>query len=147
MLLLKAREDLAMASTMLWVNYCFEVLAARARAKQSQLQVPVEVCGYAASGEFFTERTETAAVSEEGCVLELKTNIDPGHLLGLKPLGPAIEPAAPGRTWLFRISWMAKTAKGWLVSAARLDPERIWKSDFSAADSGPVGRVGFGVRR
>lgn len=66
-------------------------------------------------------------------MLELKANIDPEHLLGLKTLGPAIEPAAQGRTWLFRISWMAKTAKGWLVSAARLDPERICQGALSPA--------------
>jgi len=107
----------------------------RRRTLRAHVAFPVEVCGYSASGEFFTERAMTTNASEDGCQIRLRTRVAPGRILGIRVLAPVREPGAEVRTWMFRAKWTRRDGDYWLLGAMKLDPESIWATNFPAAQS------------
>lgn len=76
------------AQSLLW-GLCAMQTMDRRKTTRHELRIPVEISGFTASGEFFTEQTNTEEVSREGCHFPLRRRIADGRLLGLKLLIPA----------------------------------------------------------
>jgi hypothetical protein len=119
-------------STALWTDFSKQARGERRRTIRAQVAFPVEVCGYAASGEFFTERAMTVNVSEDGCQLRLRTRVAPGRILGIRVIGSARDGEAAPQTWMFRAKWLRQDGNYWLLGAMKLDPESIWTMNFPA---------------
>jgi len=116
----------------------WEVLSAEAgrdrrKEKRIPLAFPIEVCGFDASGHFFSERTQTTDISEEGCRFCAKAQPEPGEVVAVRLVSRESGTMVPKNPLLFQIAWVAHAENGWVVGAFKLQPENVWNVAFPSA--------------
>ena len=128
-----------MATLNVWEEFSRQA-ADRRRHPRIKLAVPIQVSGLDQSGEFFTEKTTTANISETGCQFALRSagHLSPGATLTVSIVPRDANAARISRPVLFEIAWVEPAEDGsQFVGAVKLQSEGIWELLFSV----PVGRV------
>ncbi len=110
----------------------------RRREVRADLKFPVEVCGFNRSSRFFSEKTATADVSDGGCKLHLRTEVDTGSVLAIRVITRRFGLEVDARPMLFQVSWIRAAANGWDVGVAKLQPGKIWNVSFDLPSENPV---------
>ncbi len=89
----------------------------------------IEVSGFDAAGCFFTERTSTANVSENGCCFRLNAGVGPNALIALQTGGGDLS----SRPAFYQVVWRETRNPGALVGAERMHGQSAWRDSFSAS--------------
>lgn len=124
-----------------WNELSTEASHDRRKERRIPLAFPIEVSGFDANGKFFTERSVTMDISENGCKFQLKSRIERSSVVALKVLHRDDSGSLPERPLLFRVARVIRENDGWTLGAVKLQPESIWcvafpspkKDDKSAA--------------
>lgn len=101
----------------------------RRSEKRFPLVYPVRVHGFDCGNNYFSERTFTLDISENGCRLVLHTAVQPGSVLAVT-VAPSQACAPPSEKALFEVMWVNRRGEGWEVGARRLDRKNIWGVTF-----------------
>ncbi len=113
-----------------WEVLSREVKADRRRGKRVHLTFPIEVSGFDRTGKMFCERTVTLDISEAGCRILLKSEVNRGDVVAIKLLGRFETSKPPARPLQFQIVWTDREDGAWLAGALKLQPEEIWRVHF-----------------
>lgn len=97
----------------------------RRRETRERCEFPIEVSGFDAGREFFTEQTITLDVSPCGCRFLLRTPVELGSVVAIRSLH-AITPHAPMPTVLFQIVYTQPADLGSIVGVSRLHAGPTW---------------------
>jgi hypothetical protein len=81
-------------------------------------------------GEFFTERTTTADISESGCRFQVKAQVETGGILALKLISRHNSETLTNRPFLYEVARVAPAREGWTLGVVKLQPESIWSVLF-----------------
>ena len=110
----------------------------RRREVRADLKFPVEVCGFDRSGRFFSEKTATSDISDGGCKLHVRTEVDKGSVLAIRIITRRFGLEVDARPMLFLVNWICAATNGWDVGVAKLQPGKIWNVSFDLPDQNPV---------
>jgi hypothetical protein len=108
-----------------WEELTAEANRDRRREKRITLAFPIEGSGFDRRGQFFSERTVTADVSEGGCRFHLKTEVERGAVVAIKVVSRHTY-RPPERPLLFKVARVVEEPKGWTLGAVKLQPESLW---------------------
>jgi PilZ domain len=109
-----------------WESLSVEASRDRRRETRIPLVFPIEVSGFDRRGRFFTERSKTSDVSANGCRFRISTEIARGALIAIKLVSRNSEQTLPERPLLFQVARLEKKEDGWILGAAKLQPENLW---------------------
>jgi len=109
-----------------WAELSAEANRDRRREKRITLVFQIEVSGFDRRGQFFSERTVTADVSESGCRFHLKAEVEHGAVVAIKLVSRNINRLQPERPFLFKVARVTAESTGWTLGAAKLQPESLW---------------------
>lgn len=110
----------------------------RRREVRADLKFPVEVCGFDRGGRFFSEKTATSDVSDGGCKMHLRTEVDKGSVLAVRVITRRFGLEVDARPMLFQVNWIRAAANGWDVGVAKLQPGKLWNVSFELPNENPV---------
>jgi PilZ domain len=110
----------------------------RRREVRADLKFPVEVCGFSRTSRFFSEKTATSDVSDGGCKLHLRTEVEKGSVLAVRVITRRFGLEVDARPMLFQVNWIRAAANGWDVGIAKLQPGKIWNVSFELPNENPV---------
>src|ERR1700722_16897362 len=82
----------------------------------------VEVCGFNRYGRFFTERTLTSNISDGGCQLSLRVEVEKDSVLALRVIERRNGCELDSRPVLFQGERMVPQAAGWTLGVSKLQP-------------------------
>jgi hypothetical protein len=105
---------------------------------RAELKFPVEVCGFDRNGRFFSEKTATSDVSDGGCKLHVRTEVDKGSVLAIRIIRRRFGLEVDARPMLFQVNWIRAAASGWDIGVAKLQPGKIWNVSFELPNENPV---------
>jgi PilZ domain-containing protein len=89
------------------------------REQRSDVQLPLTVYGFAATGKLFVEICSTRNVSHSGCCIRLQARPQADSALALRPLRWGM--SSKGATqFLFQIAWVRQDGDGWFVGLSSL---------------------------
>jgi len=100
--------------------------------------VPVEISGFDARGRFFTERTKTLDVSESGCRLELRAEVEKHSAISVRVIRRRNGMMMDDPPVLFRVVWVRHTNPGWMIAGAKLQPVQLWTVGFPVEPSDDI---------
>jgi hypothetical protein len=86
----------------------------------------VEVCGFNRYGRFFTERTLTSNISDGGCQLSLRVEVEKDSVVALRVIERRNGCELDSRPVLFQVERMVPQASGWTLGVSKLQPVPIW---------------------
>jgi hypothetical protein len=109
-----------------WESLSAEASRDRRRERRIPLVFPIEVSGFDRRGRFFTERTKTSDVSANGCRFHMNTEIARGAVVAIKLVSRNSQQSLPDRPLLFQVARLEKEDHGWVLGAAKLQPENLW---------------------
>ncbi len=109
-----------------WEELSAEANQDRRRENRIPLVFHIEVSGFDRCGQFFSERTVTADVSESGCRFQLKTEVERGAVVAIKRASRHANRLQPERPILFKVVRVAEESSGWTLGAWKLQPETLW---------------------
>ena len=101
----------------------------RRMEKRLPLVVPIRVHGLGLANQYFSERTFTLDVSERGCRFTLRTELQPGMVVGISLTSPNPGEQSDGKA-MYEIAWVVQRKEGWEVGARRKDRKNIWGVTF-----------------
>jgi hypothetical protein len=110
----------------------------RRREVRADPKFPVEVCGFDRGGRFFSEKTATSDVSDGGCKMHLRTEVDKSSVLAIRVITRRFGLEVDARPMLFQVNWIRAAANGWDVGVAKLQPGKIWNVSFDLPNQNPV---------
>lgn len=116
-----------------WNELSTEANHDRRKERRIPLVFPIEVSGFDANGKFFTERSVTMDISENGCRFQLKSQIERSSVVALKVLHRNRSDSSPERPLLFSVARAIQEGNGWTLGAVKLQPENIWCVAFPSA--------------
>jgi hypothetical protein len=97
-------------------------------------RIPVEVCGFNRHGRYFSEKTFTVEVSDGGCRLRLRTEVEAQSIVAvrliLRRMGREIET----RPSLFQVNWLQVQPNGWTLGVSKLQTGTMLLTDVPAAE-------------
>jgi hypothetical protein len=107
----------------------------RRRESRFPIRVPIQVTGFGRDGRFFIEETRTVDVSESGCSFTLKRAVERGGILAIKVrAGEGENVKSPlSKPLLYQVARAVDEENGWIIGAAKLQPESIWNVAFPHA--------------
>src|ERR1700719_1187497 len=89
----------------------------------------IEVCGFNRYGRFFTERTLTSNISDGGCQLSLRVEVEKDSVVALRVIEHRNGCELDSRPVLFQVERMVLQASGWTLGVSRLQPPLVWGAD------------------
>jgi hypothetical protein len=99
----------------------------RRKGVRVALKHPVEIAGFDQSGRIVTECTTTRNVSEHGCQLECRSQLEPGDLFTLRRRDRSPQCDRPQ---IFRVVWSRSQQPHLLLGAQRTEGDCIWDLCF-----------------
>jgi hypothetical protein len=123
-----------MKPTTNWEELSNEASQDRRSERRILLSCPIEVSGFNNKGEFFTERTTTADISESGCRFQVKAQVETGAILALKLISRHNSETLPKRPFLYEVARVTPERDGWTLGVVKLQPESIWCVLFPGQD-------------
>jgi hypothetical protein len=85
----------------------------------------IEVCGFNRDGRFFTERTHTSNISDGGCQLSLRVEVEKDSVVALRVIENR-HGHADSRPALFQVQRVVPQASGWTLGVSKLQPVPVW---------------------
>jgi hypothetical protein len=89
----------------------------------------IEVCGFNRYGRFFTERTLTSNISDGGCQLSLRVEVEKNSVVALRVIEHLNGCELNSRPVLFRVERMVPQASGWTLGVSKLQPVPVWGAE------------------
>ncbi len=89
-------------------------------------QLAIEVCGFDRCGRFFTERSETCNLSDGGCKLYLRTEVERDAILALRVIERYDNRGSGAAPVLFQVTHIERESSGWKLGALKLHAEDLW---------------------
>jgi hypothetical protein len=89
----------------------------------------IEVCGFNRFGRFFTERTLTSNISDGGCQLSLRVEVEKNSVVALRVIKHRNGCELDSRPVLFQVERMVQQACGWTVGVSKLQPLPVWGAE------------------
>jgi hypothetical protein len=86
----------------------------------------IEVCGFNRFGRFFTERTLTSNISDGGCQLSLRVEVEKNSVVALRVIEHRNGCELDSRPVLFQVERMVSQASGWTLGVSKLQPVPVW---------------------
>lgn len=102
----------------------------RRRCKRLALTYQIEVSGFDRTGQLFRDRVTTLDVSEQGCKFSLSHEIECGDVVAIRLAERNGSRRDNRKPLLFEIIWVEPNPCGWIIGAAKLQPENIWHIAF-----------------
>lgn len=124
-----------METTVNWEELGIEANRDRRREARIPLAIAIEVTGFDAQGKFFSDATKTVDVSERGCSFRLKRRVDRGGIVAIKVAVKNRKQASEQRPFLYQVARATADGDGWIMGAAKLQPESVWYVAFPKAES------------
>ena len=118
-----------METTVNWEELGIEANRDRRREVRIPLAIAIEVTGFDAHGKFFSDATKTVDVSERGCSFRLKRRVDRGGIVAIKVTVKNRKPPEQ-RPFLYQVARATADGDGWIMGAAKLQPESVWYVAF-----------------
>lgn len=98
-----------------------------AKEKRSELRIsvdlPVEITHYDPQGNMFTERTRIQDISKMGCRFLMQVELQRGHVVSIRSLGPSEMHLEEGQFHLYEVRWTARQGICWTTGALNLEAE------------------------
>src|ERR1700720_3227095 len=82
----------------------------------------VEVCGFNRYGRFFTDRPLSSNISDGGCQLSLRFEVEKDSVLALRVIERRNGCELDSRPVLFQVERMVPQAAGWTLGVSKLQP-------------------------
>jgi hypothetical protein len=89
----------------------------------------VEVCGFNRYGRFFTERTLTSNISDGGCQLSLRVEVEKDSIVALRVIERRNGCELDSRPVLFQVERMVPQAAGWTLGVSKLQAVPVWGAE------------------
>jgi hypothetical protein len=89
----------------------------------------IEVCGFNRFGRFFTERTLTSNISDGGCQLSLRVEVEKNSVVALRVIKHRNGCELDSRPVLFQVERMVPQASGWTLGVSKLQPVPVWGAE------------------
>jgi hypothetical protein len=89
----------------------------------------IEVCGFNRYGRFFTERTLTSNISDGGCQLSLRVEVEKNSVVALRVIKHRNGCELDSRPVLFQVERMVQQASGWTLGVSKLQPVPVWGAE------------------
>ncbi|MGA8142394.1 MAG: hypothetical protein WB987_00705 [Candidatus Acidiferrales bacterium] len=86
----------------------------------------VEVCGFNRFGRFFTERTLTSNVSDGGCQLSLRVEVEKDSVVALRVIERRNGREIDSRPVLFQVERVVPQLCGWTLGVSKLQSVPVW---------------------
>lgn len=90
----------------------------------------VEVCGFNRYGRFFTERTLTSDISDGGCRLSLRVEVEKDSVVALRAIERRNGCELDSRPVLFLVERTVPQPSGWTLGVSKLQPVPVWGVDL-----------------
>lgn len=119
-----------METTVNWAELGIEANRDRRREARIPLAIAIEVTGFDAQGKFFSDATKTVDVSERGCSFRLKQRVDRGGIVAIKVAVKNRKQESEQRPFLYQVARATADGDGWIMGAAKLQPESVWYVAF-----------------
>lgn len=124
-----------METTVNWEELGIEANKDRRREARIPLTIAIEVTGFDAQGKFFSDAAKTVDVSERGCSFRLKRRVERGGIVAIKVTMKNRKQQSEQRPFLYQVARATADGDGWIVGAAKLQPESIWYVAFPKSGS------------
>jgi len=92
----------------------------------------IEVCGFNRFGRFFTERTLTSNISDGGCQLSLRVEVEKNSVVALRVIEHRNGCEVDSRPALFQVKRIVPQASGWTLGVSKLQPVPVWGAKAGA---------------
>jgi hypothetical protein len=92
----------------------------------------IEVCGFNRYGRYFTERTLTSNISDGGCQLSLRVEVEKNSVVALRVIEHRNGCELDSRPVLFQVERMVSHASGWTLGVSKLQPVPVWGAETGA---------------
>ncbi len=106
------------------------------RPERFRPQISIEVCGFDRCGRFFSERSETSNVSEEGCKFYLRTEVERDANVALRAIDRHDRRGNDSAPVLFQVSRIERESSGWALGASKLHGDDMWPAHNAALRGG-----------
>jgi DNA-binding Lrp family transcriptional regulator len=126
-----------METTVNWEELGIEANRDRRREARIPLAIAIEVTGFDAQGKFFSDATKTVDVSERGCSFRLKRRVERGGIVAIKVTVKSRKQQSEQRPFLYQVARATADGEGWIIGAAKLQPESVWYVAFPKSGTEP----------
>lgn len=113
-----------------YVSSCGGLSLERVRERQREsrrgLSHVIEVCGFDRNGRFFSERTLTCDISDNGCKFDLHTEVESQSVLAIRVINRRHGQEIDSRPVLFQVVRMEPQPGGWTMGASLMQPIGPW---------------------
>ena len=92
----------------------------------------IEVCGFNRFGRFFTERTLTSNISDGGCQLSLRVEVEKNSVVALRVIEHRNGCEVDSRPALFQVERIVPQASGWTLGVSKLQTVPVWGAEAGA---------------
>lgn len=99
-------------------------------------RIPVEVCGFNRHGRYFSEKTFTIEVSDAGCRLRLRTEVEAQSIVAVRLIRRRMGREIDTPPSLFQVHWLEVQPNGWTLGVSKLQAGGIWPTDTSESENG-----------
>jgi hypothetical protein len=96
------------------------------RESRRVLSRTIEVSGFDRNGRFFSERTLTSDISDNGCKFNLQTEVDRHSALAIRVIHRRHGLELDSRPVLFEVARMEPQPGGWTMGASLMQPIGPW---------------------
>jgi len=96
------------------------------RESRHEMSQTIEVCGFDRNGRFFSERTLTFDISDNGCRFDLHTEVERKSVLAIRVINRRHGHQLDSRPVLFQVARMDPQAGGWTMGASLMQPTGPW---------------------
>jgi hypothetical protein len=109
-----------------WAELATETRNERRRQPRVNVKCPIEVCGFSRHGRYFTERTFTMDVSDGGCRLRLRNEVEKESVVAIRVITRRHGQESDARPVLFRVDWFQAMPTTWTLGVSKLQAGAAW---------------------
>jgi hypothetical protein len=109
-----------------WANLATETRNERRHQPRANVKCPIEVCGFSKHGRYFTERTFTTDVSDGGCRLHLRNEVDKASVVAIRVITGMHGQESEARPVLFHVNWFQALPTTWTLGVSKLQAGATW---------------------
>jgi hypothetical protein len=107
----------------------------RRRQPRNNTKYPIEVCGFSRQGRYFTERTFTVDVSDGGCRLRLRNEVEKGSVVAIRVITRRHGQESDARPVLFHVNWFQAMSTNCTLGVSKLQAGAPWCASLLPEDS------------
>jgi hypothetical protein len=107
----------------------------RRHQPRNNVKYPIEVCGFSKQGRYFTERTFTVDVSDGGCRLRLRNEVEKGSVVAIRVITRRHGQESDARPVLFHVNWFQAMSTNCTLGVSKLQAGAPWCSSVPPVES------------